>query len=198
MKRKLMLVMHTSIDGYVAGPDGELDWFENASEHLDFLNTLMVKADSAMFGRKTYELFQQHWPGVKMDTAATASQASFADWYARAGKIVLSNSIKSLDTENSVLIASDQIAQQIQQIKSQQGKDIILFGSPTTAQTLGDLKLIDEYMIFINPVFFRNGIPLFSTAGERTNLQLIDTHTISNGEVALHYRIKANPVYGIF
>jgi dihydrofolate reductase len=188
--RKLMLIMHTSIDGYVAGPNGELDWFENASEHLDFVNELLTEADAALFGRKTYELFQQYWPGVKGSTQASEPEAQFANWYDRVSKIVLSDSLADFGTKNTAVIGSPQLKQQIQKLKAQAGKDIVLFGSPTVAQSLGELGLIDEYMIFINPVFFRKGLPLFSRPGEMSRLRLMDTRTISNGEVALRYRVK--------
>ena len=149
-----MLIMHTSIDGYVAGPDGELDWFENAAAHLDFVNELLADADAALFGRKTYTLFQQFWPAVKDSSEASGSEAEFANWYHRASKIVLSDSLAGQDTENTVVIGSHQLENQIRKFKEQAGQDIILFGSPTAAQSIGELGLIDEYMIFINPVFF--------------------------------------------
>ncbi|TKC06193.1 dihydrofolate reductase family protein [Pedobacter frigoris] len=186
--RKIIQIVHTSIDGFVAGPNGNLDWFENAGEHLEFVNELIKSSDSALFGRTTYEMFNDYWPIAKDDVNSSQAEVQFAKWYDSATKIMLSKSQESLNIENTIVISSD-VPETIQKMKSGPGKDIIIFGSPAVGQLLTDLHLIDEYWIFINPVFFRSGVPLFSTPGKKKKLHLIETNTISNGEVALHYRI---------
>ncbi|WP_256009133.1 dihydrofolate reductase family protein [Desertivirga xinjiangensis] len=186
--RKIIQIVHTSIDGFVAGPNGELDWFENAGEHLQFVNELVESSDTTLFGRTTFEMFNSYWPLAKDDVNSSATEVKFATWYDGAKKIVLSRSLESVTTENTTVI-NHAVPETLQEIKSGEGKDIVLFGSPAVGQLLTDLNLIDEYWIFINPVFFRSGIPLFSASGKKTRLQLIDTKVISNGEVALHYSL---------
>ena len=180
--------MHTSIDGYVAGPNGELDWFENAGDHLGFVNELVESSDAALFGRTTYALFNDYWPLAKDDVNSSRTEIEFAKWYDNATKIVVSKSQASLDAKNTILIG-DEVSETIQMIKSGAGKHITIFGSPAVGQLLTDLNLVDEYWIFINPVFFRSGVPLFSATGKKTKLHLIETKTIANGEVALHYSL---------
>lgn len=86
------------------------------------------------------------------------------------------------------IIIRDDILNEITTIKNQPGKSILIFGSPSVSQTLMQLNLIDRYWIFVNPVIFGEGIPLFARQPDRTNLRLLETKEFPNGEVAMHYQ----------
>jgi dihydrofolate reductase len=88
---------------------------------------------------------------------------------------------------DNTIIISDNISNDIKKIKRQTGKDILIFGSPSVAQTLMKLELIDSFWIFINPIIFGQGIPLFSGKAEKSKLKLLATSLFSNGEIALNY-----------
>ena len=72
--------MHMSLDGFVAGTNGELDGFENASEHLNFLNKLLPSADSIMLGRVTYEMFDSYWPDMEANPTSSVDEKYYSKW----------------------------------------------------------------------------------------------------------------------
>ena len=185
--RKLILLVHVSLDGFVAGTKGELDGFPAGEENLEFVCQLTETADAALFGRVSYQLLDQHWPTAKDLPAATSGQMAYSNWYNDAQKIVVSKTIT--ETKSNTIIISENIQTTIAAIKKQQGRDILLFGSPSLAQLLmqNGMQLIDEYWIFINPVIFGKGIPLFNGKQQKTSLALKSTTKFSNGEIALHY-----------
>jgi dihydrofolate reductase len=88
---------------------------------------------------------------------------------------------------DNTIILSDNISDEIKKIKGQTGKDILIFGSPSVAQKLMQLDLVDSYWIFINPIIFGQGIPLFSGKAEKSKLKLLATRLFANGEIALNY-----------
>lgn len=184
--RKLILIAHISLDGFVAGPNGELDGFEAAEENLEFVCDLTGTADTALFGRHSYELLDKYWPTAKDHPGATRGEVRYSDWYNTAGKIVVSSSLPSSNHPNAIIIR-DQVAHEVLKIKEQPGQDILIFGIPACTQTLMQAGLIDQYWIFINPVLFAQGIPLFKDLKDKITLKLLNTRLFSNGEIALQY-----------
>src|SRR5688500_12606843 len=91
--KSLVLVVHISLDGFVAGPAGELDGFEPAEENLEFVCSLTEQADVAMFGRKSFQMLQKYWPTAKDHPGATRGEVIFSTWYNKAQKIVFSKSL---------------------------------------------------------------------------------------------------------
>ncbi|MFD2163036.1 dihydrofolate reductase family protein [Paradesertivirga mongoliensis] len=187
--RKIIQITHTSLDGYTAWKNGELDRFENAGEHLSFVNKLLLSADSILFGRITYEMFESYWPAIENNPLSSEFEKCYSHWYNKATKLVLSNTLNELKGNNTILVKSD-IVSTIEENKNKTGKNILLFGSPSVGQLLLQSNLIDEYWIFVNPVIFGTGIPMFAPSNDLKRLKLIGAKTISNGEVALHYEVK--------
>jgi len=184
--RKLILVVHISLDGFVAGLKGELDGFEAGEENLQFVCSLTEKADTALFGRISYQLLNSYWPTAKDRLGATKAEIAYSNWYNNAHKVVLSKTIMQTGIHNTTIISGD-ISAEITKLKAQPGKDILIFGSPGVAQLLMQLDLVDGYWIFINPVIFGQGIPLFKGPTPKTNLTHLSTQQFSNGEIALYY-----------
>jgi dihydrofolate reductase len=184
--RKLTLIAHTSLDGFVAGENGELDGFEAGEENLAFVVGLTNTADAALFGRVSYQLLEKYWPSAKDIPGATEGEVAYSTWYNEAEKIVVSRTLEGQMIENTTIVSENVVAQ-IAAIKGQAGKDILIFGSPSVAQLLMEENLIDDYWICINPVTFGKGIPLFTRSEELKKLQLISTRQFPNGELALHY-----------
>lgn len=184
--RNLILIVHTSLDGFVAGPKGELSGFEPGEENLAFVCQLTETADAALFGRISYQLLNNHWPTAKDLPNATKGTIAYSNWYNNAKKIVVSSTLIDEHLNDTIIVSKD-IAAEIIKLKEQRGKDILLFGSPSVAQLLMPLNLIDGYWIFINPVIFGQGIPLFKGLDNLSKLKLLATKQFSNGELALHY-----------
>jgi len=185
--RKVILLAHTSLDGFVASKDGSLDGFEPGDENLAFVCKLTETADAALFGRVSYQLLQQYWPTAYKKQGATTAEIAYSNWYNDATKIVASHTMHGMNYLNTVFIKGN-LENEINNIKRQPGKDILLFGSPSVTQSLMENNIIDEYWIFINPAIFGEGIPLFKEMKHTIKLQLDATKIFTNGETGLHYK----------
>jgi len=183
--------MHASLDGFAAGLNGEMDWINLDDKIFDFVATMTDKADTALYGRVTYEMMQSYWPTAGEHPNASKHDKEHSIWYKKVSKIVLSKTISEKELENTTVI-SDQLADNINKIKKQDGKNILIFGSPRASHSLLRQNLIDEFWIFVNPVLLGHGIPLFKDVIEITKLKLIETKTFSCGVIALHYETKRN------
>jgi dihydrofolate reductase len=184
--RKLILIAHTSLDGFVANPNGGLDWFDASEENLQFVFEISKEGDAALLGRLSYELINGWWPTAADRPNATKGEIAYSNWYNAATKIVVSKTLSGSDLENTIVI-SENISDEMSKMKRQPGNDIIIFGSPSVFQSLIQYDLIDVYWIFVNPIIFGQGIPLFADIKNKTNLKLISVKQFTNGEVALNY-----------
>lgn len=183
--RKLVLFMHTSLDGFVAGPNGEMDWIIVNEEIFDYAGDRTSHADTALYGRVTYQMMEAYWPTAASQPNATKHDIEHSTWYDKVQKVVLSKTLKEEDLNNRTII-SDNIPEKITALKQQPGKEIIIFGSPSAAHTLMQLNLIDEYWLFVNPIVLGEGIPLFKDI-KRKKLTLVKSNGFSSGVVCLHY-----------
>ena len=184
--RNLVFFMHASLDGFVAGVNGEMDWIKIDDSMFDFVATMTDKADTALYGRVTYEMMQNYWPTAGEKPNASKHDIVHSAWYNKVSKIVLSKTLNENELTNTVVI-SDSIADKITEIKKQKGKNILIFGSPTASHSLLQEGLVDEFWIFVNTVLLGQGIPLFKNITGKTLLKLVETKTFSYGVIALHY-----------
>lgn len=189
--RHLVFFMHTSLDGFVAKPKGEMDWIKVDEEIFDFVATITDKADTALYGRVTYEMMQSYWPTAGTQPNASKHDKEHSAWYSKVQKVVLSRTLSEKGLENTMVI-SDHLADNINKLKKQEGKNILIFGSPGASHALLSEGLIDEFWLFVNPVLLGEGIPLFKGITETTKLQLLDSKTFSCGVIALHYERTRN------
>lgn len=184
--RKIVLFMHTSLDGFVAGPNGEMDWIKVDDEMFDYAGQRTNEADTALYGRVTYQMMDAYWPTAADKPNATKHDIEHSTWYNKVSKVVLSRTLSSENLSNTKIIR-DNVISEITQLKQAAGKDIIIFGSPSASHTLMQENLIDDYWLFVNPILLGEGIPLFKNIKNRTNVNLITTHVFSSGVVCLHY-----------
>jgi dihydrofolate reductase len=189
--RNLIFFMHTSLDGFVAGPNGEMGWINVDDEIFDFVATMTDKADAALYGRVTYEMMQSYWPTAGEDPNASKHDKEHSAWYNKVPKIVLSKTISEKGLDKTTVI-SGHLTDNINKIKKQDGKNILIFGSPTASHSLLSHGLIDEFWLFINPVLLGQGIPLFKEVTEMIKLKFSGSKTFSCGVIALHYETKRN------
>ncbi len=184
----LVLFMHTSLDGFVAGPSGEMDWIIVDEEIFDYVGDRVDEADTALYGRVTFEMMEAYWPTAADLPNATKHDIQHSRWYMKANKFVLSKTLKGEHFKNTTVI-SNNIATNINEMKKKTEKDILIFGSPSAAHSLMEENLIDECWLFVNPILLGQGIPLFKNIKDRTKLRLLANHTFSNGVVCNHYEI---------
>ncbi len=187
--RKLVVFMHVSLDGFVAGPNGEMDWINVDDAIFDYAGQRTDNADTALYGRVTYEMMQGYWPTAGRHPGATRHDIQHAEWYNSVEKIVLSRSMEGQQPDKTRII-SDRVAEQISEIKQQPGRDILIFGSPTAVHSLVKERLVDDFWLLVNPVVLGHGIPMFKDTGDRLRLQLEASHAFSSGVVCLHYTLK--------
>ena len=186
--RKLISLMHVSLDGFVAGANGEMDWIHVDGEMFDIVGRLTDEADTALFGRATYEMMESYWPTAADQPNATKHDIEHANWVNNAIKLVFSRTLKETKWKNSKII-SDGIADKIQLLKTEPGKNMLMIGSAATAHTFMRLGLIDEFHLYVNPVVLGNGIPLFKGIKNTMNMKLLDVKTFKAGVVGLYYRL---------
>ena len=184
--RKLIFFMHTSLDGFVAGPNGEMNWIKLDDALFDFVGTMTEQSDTALYGRVTYEMMQKYWPTAGDQPGASKHDIEHAAWYNKVSKVVLSRTLQEAQLQNTQVFG-DRLSENIHKIKQVAGKHILIFGSPSASQSLLNEGLIDEFWLFVNPILLGRGMPLFKDIKEIIPLKLIDSKTFDNGVIALHY-----------
>ena len=180
--------MHISLDGYVSGPNGEMNWIKVDEEIFDFVGKRISEGDTAMYGRVTYEMMEGYWPTAADSPTASKHDIEHSKWYKNVQKIVLSKTMKDSLAANTKII-SDDIAERINEIKQQEGSEILLFGSPTATHALMQKGLIDGYWLFVNPIVLGQGVRLFADVKDKIQLELISTRKFTNGVTELNYMV---------
>ena len=181
--------MHISLDGFVAGPKGEMDWIKVDQEIFDHVGKRTSEGDTAMYGRVTYQMMESYWPTAADKPDASRHDIEHSEWYKNIHKVVLSKTLNETGLTNTTVI-SDNIEDRINEIKKQSGSDILVFGSPTATHSLIQLNLIDGYWLFVNPVILGRGIPLFVDIREKIKLNLLSTKQFTCGVTELNYLVE--------
>lgn len=174
---KLIVQEMITLDGFFAGPEGEIDWHRVDEEYNEYAAQFLHSVDALLFGRITYRLMESYWP--------TAS-GEIADHMNSLNKIVVSKTMQSAEWSNTRLIGDD-AAEEIARLKRQPGKDIAIFGSGSLVSFLMNARLIDEWHLIVVPVVLGKGKPLFAGVSERMGLKLVRTCTMRSGNVRLYY-----------
>jgi dihydrofolate reductase len=183
---KLISFMHISLDGFVAGPNGEMNWIKIDDKLFDHIGKRIAETNSAMYGRVTYEMMEGYWPTAADKPTATTHDIEHSKWYKTARKFVLSRTMQREGLTNTEII-SDNLTESVNRIKQESDKEILLFGSPTATHSLIRNNLIDGYWLFVNPIILGQGITLFTDDQEKMKLKLTATKQFSSGVVELSY-----------
>lgn len=184
--RKIIWIAHTSLDGYVANKEGKLDDFESGEDNLDFVADICGEADTILSGRITHTLLHSFWPEAGDQPGATRAEKKYSDWYNGTTKLVATRT-PSDPCKGNIYFVHNNLVQYVQQTKEQKGNAIVIFGSTDVGGQLMEQNLIDVYWIFINPVIFGSGVPLFKNEAHQRKLRLTETRRFANGETALKY-----------
>ncbi len=181
--------MHISLDGFVAGPNGEMNWITVDEEIFDFVGKRISKGDTALYGRVTYQMMENYWPAAGKQPEASKHEIEHSTWYSKAHKVVLSKTMSNAGLTNTTIISGN-LAERIQEVKQQPGEDILVFGSPTATHSLIQQNLIDGYWLFVNPIILGRGIPLFVDIKEQTKLKLLSANQFTSGVTELNYIVE--------
>lgn len=181
--------MHVSLDGFVAGPNGEMNWIKVNEEIFDHVGKRISEGDTALYGRVTYEMMESYWPTAGEAPNASKHDIEHSKWYSNVHKVVLSKTMKDTGLSNTTII-SDNLSDRINEIKQQPGGEILLFGSPSATHSLMQENLIDGYWLFVNPIILGQGIPLFENIKDKVKLNLLTNHQFDCGVTALSYTVE--------
>ena len=190
--RKIILWMSVSLDGYIEGPQGQLDWHMVDDELHSHFNQELKTMGAFLYGRIAYELMAGFWPTADSDPASTGPMVEFAGIWREMPKVVYSTTLSEPLGWNTTLVP-EVIPAQVMELKAQPGGDMVLGGARIVSSFL-EHDLIDEYRIFVHPILIGRGRPLFLPSDTRLELQLLQTRTFGNGVTLLRYqRPPASP-----
>jgi dihydrofolate reductase len=182
--RKLKLQMQMSLDGFVAGPNGEMDWMSMNWDDvlINYVTELTNSVDTIVLGKNLATGFIPHWKNVASNPDDPQHEAGKI--FSTLPKIVFSTRLDKSEWENTTIAKN--IVEDIGELKNQEGKDIIAYGGAQFVSGLIQHDLIDEYHLFINPVLLGNGMPVFKGV-EKKKLELVKTTVSASGIVVLCY-----------
>lgn len=181
-----------SLDGFVAGPNGELNWAKVDEEIFDHVGKRISKSTIALYGRVTYQMMENYWPAAGIKPGASKHDIEHSEWYNTVHKVVLSKTLTDKNLNNTKFI-SDNLSERINEIKHSHtggSDDILIFGSPTATHSLLKENLIDGFWLFVNPIILGKGVPLFTDIQDRMKLKLMTTHPFSSGVTELNYLLE--------
>ena len=187
--RKLKLQVQITIDGFVAGPNGEMDWMTSeADDEVEaVMNALTDSSDTILLGRKMNDGFVDFWTSV-LDTPESPVYA-FAQRMIDTPKIVFSKTVKESKWANTT-VANGDLVEEIEKLKQQDGKDIVVYGGATFVSNLIKENLIDEFNLFINATAIGSGLTIFSKLEGNLRLELTNSQRFECGEVLNTYQLK--------
>ena len=184
---RLIYSMNVSLDGYVAAPDGGLDWTVIDEEIHGWWNDRMREADAVIWGRRVYELMVAYWPTAESDPKATPAMLEFARVTNPKPKVVFSRSLDDVGW-NGRLVRGD-VGEVLAGLREEFPGDLVLAG-PTLAAQFVQRGLVDEYRLVVHPVIVGGGLPFFPDLERPTGLRLTDTRTFESGAVYLGYAAR--------
>jgi dihydrofolate reductase len=182
--RKLIYSMGVSLDGFIAGPNGEIDWSAPDEELHRFHNQQTREMGAHLCGRRLYEVMS-FWETADENPSAPEHELEFARIWKNMPKIVFSKALEKV--EGNARLVRDGVVEEVAKLKEQPGKDLAV-GGAGLASTFIKLGLIDEYRLFVSPVVLGGGTPYFPALDERMNLELVETQTFGSRVVYVRYR----------
>ena len=180
--RKLKLQVQMTVDGFVAGPEGQLDWMtRNLDEGvIGRIVQITDSSDTILLGRKMTDGFIKYWESVQPDSPEYVFARKMVD----TPKVVFSKTLKRVEGKN-VRVETGDLVQAVNQLKAQRGKDIVVYGGATFVSELIENDLIDEFNIFVNPVAIGRGMRVFK---DRTALRSTSSTPYPSGIVINTYQ----------
>ncbi|MDB5022720.1 MAG: hypothetical protein JWP78_475 [Mucilaginibacter sp.] len=185
--RKLKLQVQISVDGFIAGPNGEMDWitWTTDEDFIKYVNDLTDSCNVMLLGRKLAEGFIPYWTNITGNPQDP--QYSFARKMVDTPKVVFSRTLDKSAWENTSL-AKGNLVSEVNKIKSQEGKDIIMYGGAEFVSSVIKAGLIDEYHLFVNPAAIGKGMAIFHTLEGTQKLSFVKATPFKSGIVVLCYR----------
>lgn len=183
--REIVFMMSVSLDGYMEGPNREIDWHMVDDELHNHFNEQLGAMSAFLDGRVTYELMAEYWPTADADPSSTEPAKEFSRIWRDMPKFVFSKNLEHAEWNTTILRDVD--VDQIKDLKSAPGGAMALGGSDLGAAFMQH-DLIDEYRVYIHPVVIGRGKPMFQPSDNTFELRLAETRAFGNGVVLLRYQ----------
>jgi dihydrofolate reductase len=184
--RSVTFSMGVSLDGYISGPDGDINWTPPDEQvfrsHIDEIRGV----GTYLLGRRLYETML-YWETADPDPELEASRVEWAGLWKALPKVVFSTTLSAV--QGNALLASGGPADEIERLRAEPREGDIAIGGATLAAEAGALDLIDEYRVRVYPVLVGGGIPFFPDRERRVKLELVENRTFNSGVVYLRYRV---------
>ena len=189
--RKIIVTTWITLDGFLAGPNNEMDWVMVDQTMGQYEDDLISSADTLILGRVTYQSFAGSWPYVPENPSASEGEKVYARKLNSMRKIVFSKSLEKAEWNNSQLMRGI-LPEEIVRMKQEPGKDMVIYGSASVVQAFTKLGLIDEYQLLVHPVVLGSGKPLFAGLANPAHLRLLQTKSFPSGVIGLYYAPQSN------
>jgi dihydrofolate reductase len=184
--RKLLLSMQTSLDGFVEGPNGAMDWFStDEPEQWSDRFALLETVDTVLLGRAMFPGYSAYWEQALTSPQASTNHRAYAERAVKTKHVVVSRTVQKINWHDTSLV-SDLDA--VSAMKQGPGKSIVALGGVTLASALTSAGLVDEYLLLVNPVVLGSGLGMFKSVDHRQRLALTGTRTFPSGVVMLRYQ----------
>jgi len=190
--RKVIVSMNVTLNGCMAGPNGELDWhYTRWGDDMARATSMQLgQADTILLGRVTYQAMAGYWAVKARDQSGPREDVDFADMMNSYTKIVFSKTLVKAGGWQNTRLAKRNIAREVMELKHSPGRDIIIYGSGKLVAALSKLGLVDEYRLWVHPLVINKGRPLFK--GLSADLKFIGKTTFNSGVVLMSYRYTPN------
>jgi dihydrofolate reductase len=182
--RNLIYSMGVSLDGFIAGPDGEIDWSAPGDELHRFHNQQTRELGAHLCGRRLYEVMS-YWETAAEDPALGEPELEFARIWNDLPKVVFSKTLEKV--EGNATLVREGAEEEVARLKEQPGKDLAVGGAGLASAFMRQ-GLVDEYRLFVSPVVLGGGTPYFPALDERIDLELVETRTFRSRVVYVRYR----------
>jgi len=196
--RKIIAALQTTVDGFIEGPKGELDWaMAEDEETWKEVFGMLESVDACVLGRVMYPDYEQYWLAILANPTSilplsgqtpTKNEIAYARWADKTPHIVLSKTLDKVAWKTTRIVRD---MEEIRKLKQQPGKDIYAVGGATPVSSLLNLGLIDELRLLVNPLVLGGGKALFKDVKERQALKLVQAKPLKSGKVALTYSTQS-------
>ena len=194
--RKIIAALQVSVDGFIEGPNGELDWaMEEDEETWKDMFDMLESVDTCILGRVMYPDYEQYWLAILANPTAilplsgktaTKNEVAFAHWADKIPHVVLSKTVDKVNWKTTRIVRD---LEEIRKMKQQPGKDMYAVGGATLVSSLMNLGLIDDLRLMVNPLILGGGKGLFKDVTERHALKLVRAKPLKSGKVGLTYSV---------
>jgi dihydrofolate reductase len=196
--RKIIAALQVSVDGFIEGPNGELDWaMAEDEETWRDVFAMLESVDACILGRVMYPEYERYWLAVLANPTgslplsgkpATKNEIAYARWADKTPHTVVSKTLAEVEWKTARIVRD---VEEIRKLKQQPGKDMYVVGGATLVSSLMNAGLIDEVQLMVNPVILGGGKALFKDVKERKSLKLVRTKPLKSGKVSLTYRAQS-------